>query len=91
MRKIDFHGYTTKQTLDILRQIDRTDKTTREFHFITGRGTHSQNRPQMDYFVEVNWNCPVKQTVIDYIVHERKQGACMYVYQAFIVWRRKLE
>lgn len=91
MRKIDFHGCTTKETLEILRQMDLNDKTTKEFHLITGRGTHTKNRPQMDYFLERSWNCPVKKTVIDYITHEKKEGARMYVYPAFVVWRRKLE
>jgi hypothetical protein len=91
MKKIDFHGYTTKQTLDILRHIDKTDHTTKELHLITGKGLHSNRRPQMDYFVEREWKCPLKKTIMDYIIHEKGQGARMFEYPVSIVWRRKLE
>jgi hypothetical protein len=88
MKEFDFHGMTTKEVLDFLIEFDATDTTTKNVKFITGRGNHSK-RPQMDYYCEKEWKCPLKKVVMEYIVHEKKQGALMTEYPAYIIWRRK--
>lgn len=89
MLEIDFHGMTTKEVLDFLRDFDTSDTTTREVKFITGKGNHSK-RPQMDYFCEREWKCPLKRVVLDFIVMEKKEGSRIKEYPAFIYWKRNL-
>jgi hypothetical protein len=81
----DCHGMTTKEVYDFL--INLNTKEISEIKLITGIGKHSQNRPQMDYFCEKEWKCPIKQVIIDYIVYEKKQGALMTEFPSFILWK----
>lgn len=89
MLEYDLHGMTTKQVLEFLEQFDTIDHTTKEVKFITGRGTHSK-KPQMDFFCEQEWKCPIKKVVLDFIVLKKKQGARMMEYPTYILWKRRL-
>lgn len=89
MFEVDFHGMTTKEVLDFLNEFDSNDKVTREVTFITGKGIHSK-RPQMDYYCEKEWKCPVKKVVMDFIVLKKKQGARIIEYPGSILWKRNL-
>ena len=89
MLEIDFHGKTTKEVLHFLTEFDKTDRKTRDVKFITGKGTHSK-RPQMDYFCDTEWKCPIKRVLLDFIIHEKKEGMRMTDYPAYVGWKRKL-
>lgn len=88
MEEYDFHGWTTKEVLQFLRNLE-TDHiaTPIIYHFITGRGNHTKKRPQMDYAAAKDWKCPLMQTVYEYLVYEKRQGARITVYPASILWR----
>ena len=58
--------------------------------FITGKGKHTKNRPIMEPFLENTWKCPLKKTVLDFIVYEKKQGARIQEFPAGILWRRDI-
>ena len=65
-KTFDLHGYTTTEALSFLQNLEKTDKTTKSFHFITGKGKHTKNRPIMEPFLENTWKCPLKKTVLDF-------------------------
>lgn len=89
MKEIDFHGWTTKEVSEFLKNLEQTDKETKIFCFITGIGNHSK-KPQMDYFCQKDWKCPIKRTVLDYLIFEKKQGPLIKEFPSFIIWRRRL-
>lgn len=90
MKEFDLHGYTKAEVLFFLRELDKTDKTTKQFHFITGKGNNTRNKPQMDYATSITWKCPIKEVVLHYIVHEKKEGSRMFEKPASIFWNRKI-
>ena len=81
----DCHGMTTKEVYYYLKNLDETEIT--EIKLITGVGNHSQNKPQMDYFCEKEWKCPIKKVILDYIIFEKKQGALIKDFNSFILWK----
>ena len=91
MLEIDFHGMTRKETYNFLQEFDSTDTTTREVKFITGKGTHTKDKPKMDYYCEKNWKCPVKQVVLDFIILEKKEGSRIIEYPTYIHWKRNVK
>ena len=90
MKEFDLHGYTKAEVLSLLEQLDEKDRVTKKFHFITGKGNHTQHKPQMDYATSLTWKCPIKETVINYIVHDKKEGSRMFEKSASVFWHRKL-
>lgn len=83
--EIDCHGMTTKEVKSLLQDIVK-DETITKIKLITGYGLHSKQRPQMDYTCSKEWKCPIKQVILDFIIHEQKQGARMIEYPTFILW-----
>lgn len=43
----------------------------------------------MDYYCERLWKNPLKETILHYIIHEKKEGARLQEYPTFIIWRKK--
>jgi hypothetical protein len=86
MLEIDCHGKTTKEVYKLLQELSKNNRN-EKIKLITGLGNHTKNRPQMDYFCEKNWKCPIKKVIIDYIVYEKNQGARMFEYPAYIIWQ----
>ena len=89
MKEFDLHGYTKAEVLVFLQELDKNDKVTKKFHFITGKGNHTRNKPQMDYATSITWKCPIKETIIDYIVYQKQEGSRMFEKPASIFWHRK--
>ena len=82
MYEIDCHGMTTKEMLYFLENMDENIK---KIKFITGVGNHSK-KPIMDYYCTKEWKCPLKVTILNYIVYEKKQGSRIKELPGEIIW-----
>tara|TARA_Y100000389_G_scaffold204720_1_gene259193 strand:+ start:5422 stop:5793 length:372 start_codon:yes stop_codon:yes gene_type:complete len=79
---VECHGLHCDELLYFLEFLDYT-KYKMKIKFITGVGKHSK-KPHMDYFCSKIWNCPLKQTIIDYYV-KSKRGAFISVRYSHII------
>jgi hypothetical protein len=87
MYEVDCHGLTRNEVIQLLIDIDKNFHS-KEIKLITGRGNHSK-KPIMDYYCERLWKNPLKETILHYIIHEKKEGARLQEYPTFIIWRKK--
>lgn len=81
----DLHGMTKKEVYNFLLNLN--EKDIKVIKLITGVGRHSHNKPQMDYYCEREWKCPIKEVILDYIINEKKEGARITVFPSYIIWR----
>ena len=88
MKEIDCHGLSTREMEMLLENLEK--EKIREIKLITGKGNHSKNRPTMDYYSERQWRCPLKRTVVEYVVNQLKEGAGFVEYPSFVIWRRNI-
>jgi hypothetical protein len=81
---LDCHGLYCDELKYFLEFLDDYKKNMK-IRFITGWGKNSK-KPKMDYFCEKIWNCPLKQTIINYYV-KTKRGAGIRVGYSHITIR----
>lgn len=87
MYEIDCHGLTKKDMIVILNRL-YDDTNIFSVKFITGKGNHSK-KPIMDYYCQKEWKSPLKETIMNYIIHEKKEGALLQEFPAYLLWRKR--
>ncbi len=86
MYEIDCHGMTTKDVTVLLHRLYQ-DSNLSIIKFITGKGNHSK-KPIMDYYCQKEWKPPLKTTILNFIIYEKKEGALVQEYPSYILWKR---
>lgn len=87
MYEVDCHGMTIMDVNILLERLYQ-DSNVSIIKFITGKGKHSK-RPIMDYYCETEWKPPLKRAILNFIVHEKKEGALVQEFPAYILWRKR--